>query len=71
MNGLAELITIKRYWRRWSGPSAGRGGGAQQRSQPGELGDAGDIRPKFVESQSWSPSRCLTELQEFLPHRGV
>ena len=42
MNGLAELITIKRYWAGVGRPAAGRRGAAQRRPQPGHLGDAGD-----------------------------
>ncbi len=40
MNGMAELITVSRYWRQWSRPSADHRRAAQQRPQPGDLGDA-------------------------------
>ena len=41
MNGMAELITIAQYWRAVDRPAADRRGPAQQRPQPGHLGDAG------------------------------
>ena len=42
MNGLAELITVAKYWTRVDRPAADRRGPAQQRPQPGDLGAAGD-----------------------------
>ena len=42
MNGLAELITIGKYWRALVGPPPGRPRAPQRRSQPGHLGAAGD-----------------------------
>ena len=44
MNGLAELLTIARYWQRVGRPAARRRGAAQQRPQPGHLGAARDGR---------------------------
>ena len=42
MNGLAELITIGKYWERWIDPAADRPGAEQPGSQPGDLGAASD-----------------------------
>ena len=44
MNGMAELITIAALLAAVGRPAAGRGGAAQQRPQPGDLGDARDGR---------------------------
>ena len=57
MNGLAELLTIARYWPRVERPAAGRRGAAQQRPQPGDLGAAGHGR--HARSSS-SRRRCRT-----------
>ena len=42
MNGMAELITVTKYWQRVGRPAADRRRPAQQRPQPGHLGDARD-----------------------------
>ena len=42
MNGMAELITIAKYWRPVGRSAADRAGAQQPRSQPGHLGAAGD-----------------------------
>ena len=57
MNGLAELMTIARYWQRVERPAARRRRPAQQRPQPGHLGAAGDGRDARSSS---SPRRCPT-----------
>ena len=44
MNGINELITVAKYWKRVEGPAAGRAGAQQPRPQPGHLGAAGDER---------------------------
>ena len=44
MNGLAELITIAKYWPTWRGSAAGHHGAAERRPEPGHLGAAGDGR---------------------------
>ena len=57
MNGLAELITDQALLAGVGRPAAGRRGAAQQRPQPGHLGDAGDGRRA---ASSWSPRTCPT-----------
>ena len=44
MNGMAELLTIRRFSRQWKDPSIDRLRIPQQRSQPGHLGTARDGR---------------------------
>ena len=53
MNGNNVLITISKYWQRVEGPTPGGAGPQQPRSQPGDLGAAGDERrlPSFEASQ--------------------
>ena len=57
MNGMAELITIANYWTAVERPQADRRGAAQQRPQPGHLGDAGDGGAR---RSSRRPSPCPT-----------
>ena len=59
MNGLAELITVKHYWKQWADPAADHRGPAQQRPQPGHLGDAGDGRRAEVHRVPASARRVL------------
>ena len=44
MNGLAELITIAKYWDRWADPAADRDGARQPRSRLCNVGRAHPIR---------------------------
>ena len=63
MNGLAELITIARYWQRWTRPPAGRRGPAQQRPQPGHLGAARHGRHAEVRRVPGTSRRVLRRLR--------
>ena len=63
MNGLAELITIKHYWEQWSDAAADHRGAAQQRPQPGHLGDAGDGRGAEVHRVPAAARRLLRGLR--------
>ena len=42
MNGINELITVAKYWQRWSDPRLDRARAQQPRPQPGDVGAARD-----------------------------
>ena len=63
MNGLAELITVKHYWEQWADSTADHRGAAQQRPQPGHLGDAGDGRGAEVHRVPAAPRRLVRRIR--------
>ena len=63
MNGLAELITIKHYWQQWADPRLIIAVLAQQRPQPGHLGDARDGRGTEVHRVAAAARRLLRGLR--------
>ncbi|CAN5312334.1 thiamine pyrophosphate-requiring protein [soil metagenome] len=66
MNGLAELITIKRYWLEWADPRLVIAVLHKQRPQPGDLGDAGDGRGTEVRRVPTVARRGLRRLRRLV-----
>ena len=63
MNGMAELITVAKLLGGVGRPPPGRRDSAQQRPQPGDLGDAGDERLPEVRRIAGAARRRLCRLR--------
>ena len=72
MNGIAELITVAKYWRRWQRPAARRARAQQPRPQPGDVGAARPGgRPEVRGARRTCPDFPYARYAELLGLGGV